>query len=273
MQKYGFDEARPILERASARETAARVALGPGAPATSSSRPSAPGSSSHVVELGGVARARRLVVPTPDDVARLDDDPVRCLDPDAQQADGRRDRPGPQGRRHPRRRRRGRRARPAAGPRLARALGPPPRLAARRRADGHPGDQGRRGRRRVRARGHPGLAGPRRDRHRPTTASAARQRPLRRHRGRHDHRRDAAGPRRDEADRDRARGRCAPSTSPPARRPSPTTSAPTSARSRPPASSPRRWSRWCWPRRSLEKFGGDSVARDPRATPRATSTR
>ena len=44
MQKYDFDEARPILERASARETAARVALGRVASATSSSRPPAPGS-------------------------------------------------------------------------------------------------------------------------------------------------------------------------------------------------------------------------------------
>ena len=54
------------------------------------------------------------------------------------------------------------------GPRLARALGPPPRRPARRRADGHPGDQGRRGRRRLRARRHPRLPGPRRDRRRPT---------------------------------------------------------------------------------------------------------
>ena len=45
MQKYDFDEARPILERASARETAARVALGRVASQRSSSRPSAPGSS------------------------------------------------------------------------------------------------------------------------------------------------------------------------------------------------------------------------------------
>ena len=45
-------------------------------------------------------------------------------------------------------------------------------------------------------------------------------RPRRRHRGRHVHRRGAAGARGDEADRHRARGRCAPSTSPPASRPS-----------------------------------------------------
>src|SRR5688572_270824 len=84
MQKYGFDEARPILERASARETAARVALGRVA---SAFLEQAAGIRlvSHVVELGGVA-APAEVVPVPDEpgiVARLDDDPVRCLDPDA----------------------------------------------------------------------------------------------------------------------------------------------------------------------------------------------
>ena len=84
MQKYDFDEARPILERASARETAARVALGRVA---SEFLEQAAGVRlvSHVVELGGVG-APAGVVPVPDEpgiVARLDDDPVRCLDPDA----------------------------------------------------------------------------------------------------------------------------------------------------------------------------------------------
>src|SRR3954464_8790316 len=81
MQKYDFDEARPVLERASARETAARVALGRVA---SLFLEQATGARmvSHVVELGGV-RAPAGSVPTADDVARLDDDPVRCLDPDA----------------------------------------------------------------------------------------------------------------------------------------------------------------------------------------------
>jgi chorismate synthase len=80
MQKYGFDEARPILERASARETAARVALGRVA---TNFLEQAVGARvvSHVIELGGV-RAPAGLVPGPDDVARLDDDPVRCLDPD-----------------------------------------------------------------------------------------------------------------------------------------------------------------------------------------------
>ena len=81
MQKYDFAEARPILERASARETAARVALGRVA---SLFLEQATGARmvSHVVELGGVP-APAGSVPTADDVAHLDADPVRCLDPDA----------------------------------------------------------------------------------------------------------------------------------------------------------------------------------------------
>jgi chorismate synthase len=81
MQKYDFEEARPILERASARETAARVALGAVA---SRFLEQAVGARvvSHVVQLGGVD-APEGSVPTPEDVAYLDDDPVRCLDPDA----------------------------------------------------------------------------------------------------------------------------------------------------------------------------------------------
>jgi chorismate synthase len=84
MQKYGFDEARPVLERASARETAARVALG--TVAAHFLRQSVGARLvSHVVELGA-ARAPAGSVPTADDVGRLDDDPVRCLDPDASAA-------------------------------------------------------------------------------------------------------------------------------------------------------------------------------------------
>ncbi len=80
MQKYGFDDARPILERASARETAARVALGRVA---SNFLEQATGAQvvSHVIELGGV-RAPDGLWPAPGDVARLDDNPVRCLDAD-----------------------------------------------------------------------------------------------------------------------------------------------------------------------------------------------
>ncbi len=84
MQKYAFDEARPILERASARETAARVALGRVA---SNFLEQAVGARivSHVVSLGGV-RAPAGLVPAPDDVERLDADEVRCLDPEASAA-------------------------------------------------------------------------------------------------------------------------------------------------------------------------------------------
>jgi chorismate synthase len=84
MQKYDFGEARPVLERASARETAARVALGRVAGAFLEQATGAR-LVSHVVELGGV-RAPAGVVPGPDDVARLDADEVRCLDPEASAA-------------------------------------------------------------------------------------------------------------------------------------------------------------------------------------------
>jgi len=80
MQKYDFADARPILERASARETAARVALGRVA---SNFLEQATGARivSHVLEIGGV-RTPSAELPAPDDVARLDADPVRCLDAD-----------------------------------------------------------------------------------------------------------------------------------------------------------------------------------------------
>ncbi|MFC9691346.1 chorismate synthase [Kribbella sp. NPDC056951] len=81
MQKYGFDEARPVLERASARETAARVALGEVA-ARFLRQAYGVTIVSHVVELGTV-KAPYGVIPSYADVAKLDEDPVRCLDADA----------------------------------------------------------------------------------------------------------------------------------------------------------------------------------------------
>ncbi len=78
MQKYGFDEARPILERASARETAARVALGEIA-AQFIEQTTGARVVSHVVELGTV-RAPAGVIPSHGDVESLDADPVRCFD-------------------------------------------------------------------------------------------------------------------------------------------------------------------------------------------------
>ena len=79
MQKYGFDQARPVLERASARETAARVALGAVARAFLAEL----GVSvvSHVVQIGPVSVPEDAPVPLPEDADRIDADPVRCADP------------------------------------------------------------------------------------------------------------------------------------------------------------------------------------------------
>jgi chorismate synthase len=76
MQKYGFDDARPVLERASARETAARVALGAVAAAfleqTVGIR-----LLSHTVSIGPVTTPDDAELPAPDDVDALDADPMR----------------------------------------------------------------------------------------------------------------------------------------------------------------------------------------------------
>ena len=78
MQKYGFDDARPVLERASARETAARVALG--AVARSFLRQVAGIEVlSHVVRIGSVEVASG-VVPSITDGGRIDESAVRCVD-------------------------------------------------------------------------------------------------------------------------------------------------------------------------------------------------
>jgi chorismate synthase len=77
MQKYGFDEARPVLERASARETAARVALGSVA-ASFLAQGAGIRLVSHTVSLGPVAVPDDAALPSPDDVAALDADPLRC---------------------------------------------------------------------------------------------------------------------------------------------------------------------------------------------------
>jgi chorismate synthase len=76
MQKFGFDDSRPVLERASARETAARVALGEvaarflvqlGIQLVT-----------HTVAIGSIA-TRSDSLPKPSDVLSLDNDPVRCF--------------------------------------------------------------------------------------------------------------------------------------------------------------------------------------------------
>ncbi len=81
MQKYSFDDARPVLERASARETAARVALGAVAQAFLA-QVGAIRVLSHVVAIGGAESARGRV-PEAKDLATIDADLVRCLDPEA----------------------------------------------------------------------------------------------------------------------------------------------------------------------------------------------
>ncbi|UNK72456.1 chorismate synthase [Microbacterium sp. H1-D42] len=78
MQKYDFDEARPILERASARETAARVALGALARAFLSELGIR--LVSHTLSIGPVQVPDGSPLPTPDDVEALDADPLRCFD-------------------------------------------------------------------------------------------------------------------------------------------------------------------------------------------------
>ncbi|MDX6343508.1 MAG: chorismate synthase, partial [Trebonia sp.] len=80
MQKFGHTDARPVLERASARETAARVALGEVARRLLRQ---ALGVEivSHVVALGSVTVPDGTPLPTPQDLARVDADPVRCADP------------------------------------------------------------------------------------------------------------------------------------------------------------------------------------------------
>ncbi|KZE37660.1 chorismate synthase [Microbacterium sp. T32] len=84
MQKYGFDEARPILERASARETAARVALG--AVARAFLGELGIRLVSHTLSIGPVRVPEGAALPTPDDVDLLDADPLRCFDPDTSAA-------------------------------------------------------------------------------------------------------------------------------------------------------------------------------------------
>lgn len=81
MQKYGFDEARPVLERASARETAARVALGAVAKAFLTEL--GIHLVSHTVSMGPISISPETPLPRPEDVASLDADPLRVNDAEA----------------------------------------------------------------------------------------------------------------------------------------------------------------------------------------------
>ncbi len=78
MQKYDFDEARPVLERASARETATRVALGAVARAFLSELGIS--AVAHTVAIATVEVPAGTALPKPSDVDALDADPLRCFD-------------------------------------------------------------------------------------------------------------------------------------------------------------------------------------------------
>jgi chorismate synthase len=80
MQKYGFEESRNVLERASARETAARVALG--AIARSFLAELGVTLVAHTLSIGPVRVPDDAPLPVPSDVDRLDADPLRCFDPE-----------------------------------------------------------------------------------------------------------------------------------------------------------------------------------------------
>jgi len=84
MLKYGFDDARPVLERASARETAARVAAGTVARAFLRQ---ALGVEvlSHVVSIGA-SSPYQGPPPRPADLPRIDDSPVRAFDESSEKA-------------------------------------------------------------------------------------------------------------------------------------------------------------------------------------------
>jgi chorismate synthase len=82
-QKYGHSDIRNILERASARETAARVAAGTIARAFLARL--GVEIHSHVLQIASVRAPERTDL-TPEDFANVDDDPVRCLDPEASKA-------------------------------------------------------------------------------------------------------------------------------------------------------------------------------------------
>ncbi len=81
MQKYGFTDARDVLERASARETAARVAAG--AVAKTLLAPLGVQVISHVIQMGTARVSDGATRPTPDQLDRVDDNQVRCFDIDA----------------------------------------------------------------------------------------------------------------------------------------------------------------------------------------------
>ena len=195
-QKYGFDDVRNVLERASARETAARVTVGAFCRAFLGELSVA--LLSHVVQIGTVKISKRRQLPTPDDLAAIDRSPVRCFDPEAsKQMVAEIDRL--------------RKDRDTIGGVFeVLAYGAPPGLgsyvalrpqagrASGPGADEHPVGEGRGGRRRVRHGCEAGIEGARRDRARARPAHA-RHGARGGHRRRHEHRRADPGPSRHEA--------------------------------------------------------------------------
>ena len=85
MQKYEFKDARPILERASARETAARVALGAIAKAFLKQSVGIE-ILSHVVSIGSAKVSENASLPKFEDLKRIDENPVRCADKDGSES-------------------------------------------------------------------------------------------------------------------------------------------------------------------------------------------
>ena len=194
--KFGFTDVRNVLERASARETAARVAAG--ALAKAFLRAVGVEIVSHVTQIASVRAPERDDL-TLADFADVDASPVRCLDAETTQGDGRGDQRAAEAQRVARRDLRAARVRARARPRLARLVGGAAGRPHRHGAALDPGVQGRRARRRLRPRRPPGLRGPRRDLLRRRPRLLPRDQPLGRARGRHDDRRAAGRALRDEA--------------------------------------------------------------------------
>ena len=257
MTKFGFDDARPVLERASARETASRVVLGTVARAFLK-QGFGVDIVSHVVALGHGRGARRRAA-RPGDLERVDASPVRAFtdaataamvaEVDAAQSDG--DTLGgvveviayglPVGIGsyvHSDRR---------LDARLAGAL-----MGIQAMKGVEIGDGFRTARRRGSA-AHDEMV--------PGEPVQPADQPGRRHRGRHDQRRAGPGAGGDEADLHRAPGAAHRRRGHRRGRPRPSTSAPTCARCRRPGWSRRPWSRWCWPTR---RWRSSAATRWPR---------
>ena len=148
MTKFGFDDARPVLERASARETAARVALGTVAKAFLAQALDVRRRVARRRDRRRRRAGRRPGAGTARPGAGRREPRPRVLRGHRRTDDGR-DRRRARRRRHPRRGDRGHRLRPAGRARVLRAGRPQAGRPAGGGADGHPGDEGGRDRRRV----------------------------------------------------------------------------------------------------------------------------